>query len=360
MATGEEEELPGEAAAIERAFGVANRRRILDEYFRHADEVTPATAWEHIYRLLLWVNPTISLAHCYESDKCQPHKAWYARSLAFHQWVSDQLGVPPLALRGQIDQLFRQALPALAQTETEARRHAATRHLSHYEADSMPLPGDDRDLVELIAATLRIEPPDPEVARQLVERVYTHFARENKRKNLLGRGFEDTLAAVIAQLPGHEAWEVRTRMPLGEIPGFLPQSEQLKRSEVDLVLWHREQRQRRIIVTAKWSVRADRERQFDSDFEDYSRSNAGDPFDYLLVTNEFDAARLDAACTRVYGRGHLFTSVVHVQPDGVLVAYGKEADAAEPGSRRKAGQLRHHLTSGRLISLAQWLDEVLE
>jgi hypothetical protein len=361
VAVGEEEELPGEAAAIERAFGVANRRRILADYASRAGVVTPQNAWQHVYRLLLWINPTISLAHCYESDKCQPHKAWYARSLAFHQWVSDQLGVSPLDLREQIDQLFRQALPALAQIETEARRQAATRHLGRYETGSMPLPGDDPDLVDIITRTLGLDrPSDPDLARQLVERVYTHFARENKRKNLLGRGFEDTLAALIDQIPGHEGWEVRTRMPLGQIPGFLPQSEQLKRSEVDLVFWERNGRGRRIIVTVKWSVRADRERQFDSDFEDYSRSNAGDPFDYVLVTNEFDAARLDAACARVYGRGHLFSSVVHVQPEAVLVAYGKEADPAKPGSRRKAGQLRNHLASGRLAPLESWLSEVLE
>lgn len=360
MPSGYEEELPGEEAAIERAFGVANRRRILAEYFAQAGQVTPEDAWQHVYRLLLWINPTISLAHCYESDKCQPHKAWYARSLAFHHWVADQLGIPPLDLREHIDQLFRQALPALAQIETEARRQAATLHLGRYASGSMPLPGDDPDLVDLIAGTLQLDRPvEPGVARALVERVYTHFARENKRKNLLGRGFEDTLAAVISELPGHENWEIRTRMPLGDVPGFLPQSDQLKRSEVDLVLWHRRSRGRRVIITAKWSVRADRERQFDSDFEDYSRSNAGDPFDYLLVTNEFDAARLDAACTRVYGRGHLFSSVVHVQPEAVLVAYGKDAEPAKPGSRRKAGQLRHHLATGRLVPLEQWLADLL-
>ena len=58
---------------------------------------------------------------------------------------------------------------------------------------------------------------------------------------------------------------------LAGIPGFLPQSEHLKRNEVDLALWQPRERGRRILVSAKWSVRADRERQFESDFDDYSR-----------------------------------------------------------------------------------------
>lgn len=350
-------ELPGEAVAIERAFGATNRRRILTAYFAGAGPVTPSNAWQHVYRILLWINPTISLAHCYESDKCQPHKSWYPRSLAFHHWVSDELGVAPLELREQIDRLFSAALPALARVETEARRGAATRHLAPYEPGTMPLPGDDADLLDLIAEALGLTADIPAAAgANLIERVYTHFSLENKRKNLLGRGFEDTLAAVIERLPGRADWQVRTRAPLGGIPGFLPQSDELKASEVDLVLWQARERGRRVIVSAKWSVRADRERQFDSDFDDYSKSNAGNPFDYVLVTNEFDAARLDAACSRVSGRGHLFSTVVHVQPEAVLVTYGPKMLAHR---HYKSGRLQEHISAGRLISLQQWLTQLV-
>jgi hypothetical protein len=354
----EDDEVPGETEAIERAFGAINRQRILGEYFRRAGEVTPQMAWQHVYRLLLWINPTISLAHCYESDKCQPGKAWYPRSLVFHHWVSQQLDVSPLNLREHIDLLFRSAMPDLAHGESEARRNAAGNLLRGY-TDPMPLPGDDADLVELVASTIGLDSLSADTGRLLIERIYTHFARENKRKNLLGRGFEDTLAAVIRRLPSTEAWDVDTRVLLAQIPGFLPQSEHLKRNEVDLALWQPRDRGRRILVSAKWSVRADRERQFESDFEDYSRANKGDPFDYLLVTNEFDAARLHAACTKVSGRDRLFTHVVHVQPKAVLVAYGREADPGRTDGRgRKARELRGHIESGRLLSLSQWLENL--
>jgi hypothetical protein len=355
-----EEELPGEAEAIERAFGVVNRRRILAEYFDAAGFVDVEDAWQHVYRLLLWINPTIGLAHCYESDKCQPHKAWYSRSLAFHQWVSDRLAIDPLRLREEIDHLFRAALPALARVETEQRRTAASRHLEQYPPGSMPMPGDDPDLVDIIRDVLDVEQPiETDHARRLVERIYTHFARENKRKNLLGRGFEDTLSAIIARLPENNEWTVRTRVSMAEIPGFLPPSQQGKQPEVDLAMWEPQPNGRRILVSAKWSVRADRERQFDSDFEDYSRSSEGGVFDYVLVTNEFDAARLDAACTRVHGRDRLFSSVVHVQPAAVLVAYSDQLQGGSTTSRRKAGQLPVHVESGRLISLEQWLAQLL-
>jgi len=357
---GSDEELPGEVEAIERAFGATNRRRILADYFTTAGEVDAGNSWQHVYRLLLWINPTIGLAHCYESDKCQPHKAWYSRSLAFHQWVANQLGVGPLRLREEIDHLFRAALPALAKVETEQRRIAAARHLGRYGPGTMPMPGDDLDLLDIISSVLNIEQPlDSSESRQLVERIYTHFARENKRKNLLGRGFEDTLAAIIARLPGDSEWVVRTRVPLPDIPGFLAPSQQAKQPEVDLALWEPKPQGRRILVSAKWSVRADRERQFDSDFEDYIRSSGGGVFDYILVTNEFDAARLDAACSRVHGRDHLFSSVVHVQPQGVLVAYGDQEQPQAATLRGKAGRLPVHIEDRRLISLEQWLNQLL-
>ena len=86
-----------DSSQIDRAFGFDNRARLLARYFdQAADEpVTPESAWRHIYRLLLWIDRTIGLAHCYESDKCQPGRPWYARALRFHQWVSHQLGSSP-------------------------------------------------------------------------------------------------------------------------------------------------------------------------------------------------------------------------------------------------------------------------
>lgn len=364
---GEIQNSPSEVVAIQRAFGEANRRRILEDYFSTHGTVSTNNAWLHVYRLLLWINPTISLAHCYESDKCQPHKAWYARSLAFHAWVSNQLDTLPMLLHEDIDWLFRSALPELARVEVEARRGAARRHLAGYPDQTMPLPGDDPDLIDVVRNALgpafNSYAFDDERARDLVEGLYAHFAQENKRKNLLGRGFEDTLQALIGHLPTEGRWEVRSRVPLAQIPGFASHGAALDRAEIDLALWELKPNGRRILVSVKWSVRADRERQFQSDFNDYITANSGGLFDYVLITNEFDAARIDAACSRVHGNRHLFSEVVHVNPEGVLVAYGSDADAAPEGraagTSRKSRSLREHIDQQRLVSLEHWLTGIV-
>src|SRR5690606_17548950 len=141
-----------------------------------------------------------------------------------------------------------------------------------------------------------------------------------------------------------------------EVPGFTAHGQALERAEVDLAIWE-PSGNRRILVTAKWSFRADRERQFDSDFDDYTKANSGAPFEHVLVTNEFDAARLYAASTKVYGNQYLFKQVVHVQPEGVLVAYGKSPQDVTPipndGSvgKYKSKYLRALMQSGRLGDL---------
>jgi hypothetical protein len=357
-----------EALAVDRAFGAENRQRIIGQYLsRLSEPVTTADAWKHVYRLLLWINPTISLAHCYESDKCQPGKAWYPRSLAFHVWVSNELGVTPEDLHGHIDFMFHEAVPSLARIESAVRRRAAEEALKTYPEASIPLPGDDPDLIGIVIDVLGPDLTDGTLdfdrAHRLVELVHAHFGLENKRKNLLGRGFEDVLAAIIRRLPGADGWEVRTRAALKDIPGFASHGSALERAEIDLALWQKQARGRRILVSAKWSVRADRERQFTSDFSEYEKANSAGPFDYLLITNEFDAARLYAAANMIYGSGYLFRQVVHVQPEGVLVAYGDEAKPAPKPPKQSGGRKARNLPSlmqeGRLGDLGSWLDSVL-
>lgn len=108
----------------------------------------------------------------------------------------------------------------------------------------------------------------------------------------------------------------------------------------------------RTLVTAKWSIRADREEQFMSDFQTYERlESAGEDFAYVLVTNEFDAARLRAACERRRQNAPLFTHVVHINPDAVHVIY---RDTESEG----ATAVKEHIATGRLISLQSWIERL--
>lgn len=339
----------------ERAFGSDNRRRLIEEYFAERPSVVPADAWRDVYRLLLWVDRTIGLAHCYESDKCQPGRPWYGRSLAFHAWLAAELGCTPVEAAAGIDWLFRRAVVDLVRSDAieSTARSAAQRE--RFAGLEFPLPGEDAELVDLVstalAGYLAEQPPGGEW-RDLTRRIYGHVFQENKRKNLLGEGFEDVLAALLGRIEGLEGYRVANRVLLGDIPGFHFQGSVEKPKRVDLAFWGGDGGTR-TLVTAKWSVRADREEQFGTDFDAYVRANTGAPFDYVLVTNEFDAARLKAACERLAGNTYLFTSVVHVNPVGVLKAY-------EGSNRGAAAHLEGLVQSGRLKGLGQWLAELVE
>lgn len=341
-------------SSVQRAFGAHNRARLLERYFDSAGPITAGNAWQHVYRLLLWIDRTTGLAHAYESDKSQPGRPWYARTLAFHDWLSREMGLEPALLGMDLDFLFKEGAEDLARSAARDRRELAQKQRRPYEGRDFPVPGEDPELVEIIATGLETwlaeEIPD-DTWRSVTERIHAHIGQENKRANIVGEGFEDTLAAIIRRLPGSERWVIRNRVELGDIPGFNPQSDAEKHKKVDLVLWNEETGDR-ILVTAKWSVRSDREEQFRSDFDAYVRLNAWRPFRYVLVTNEFDAARLKAACESVAGNARLFERIVHVNPRGVLAAYGGRL-------RRSAKVLPQLVECGRLVPLSNWLEDVL-
>jgi hypothetical protein len=335
---------------VARAFGAENRARLLDRYFGAAGAVDPVNAWQHVYRLLLWVDRTTALAHCYESDKAQPGRAWYARSLAFHDWVSTALGVSPIDLGENIDWLFREAVKDLATKALGANSAAYKEQRAPYEGRDFPEPGEDPELVgmikEALGKWLKGEPPEEEF-RQLTRRIYVYVTQENKRKNLVGEGFEDVIAAVIRRLPFGSEIKTQSRVLLHDLRGFHRPSSNEKAKKVDLALVSGN---RRTLVSAKWSIRADREEQFQSDFEAYARlESAGEDFDYTLITNEFDAARLKAACERRRQNAPLFTYVVHINPEAVLAVY-----LGTTGGSTAA--LREHVERGRLLSFQAWLD----
>jgi hypothetical protein len=338
----------------ERAFGEESRRQLLEEYFSGIPSITPGDAWTHIYRLLLWIDRTTGLAHCYESDKSQPGRPWYARSLAYHKWLSAALKETPESLATKLDWLFSRGSERLAKSlvNQQARRaELATQQRADYQG--FPEPGEDPALEQAVLEELKpwlSSAPPPEAMVRLIQRVRSYLSQENKRKNLLGEGFEDALALLIRRLPGASKLQVKVRPVLHALPGFRTAPRNEKPRTVDLAVIG--PRKRRILVTAKWSVRADREEQFAVDFDAYARlEDAGTDFEYVLVTNEFDAARLTAACDRRRQNAKLFSAVVHINPLGPLAAYGSTGRGA-------ALKLSKHIESGRLSSLENWLKSL--
>jgi len=356
MSTANQQEEQASAAtteAIERVFGADNRARLLKRYFDANGIVTPANAWHHVYRLLLWIDRTTALAHCYESDKAQPGRPWYERSLAFHDWLASALGLAPADLGDAIDWLFREAIGDLASQAVTSRSATYEKQRAPYVGRGFPEPGEDPELVGIIREALSPwmdqRPPD-DAFRNLTRRIHAHLNQENKRRNLVGEGFEDVIAAVISRLAGAGRLAIRNRALLHDLPGFHAPAPNEKIKKVDLAILGEHQRN---LISAKWSIRADREEQFRSDFEAYARlESAGQNFSYTLITNEFDAARLKAACEGRRQNALLFTHVVHINPQGMLAAYGDSGRGA-------AKQIRAHVESGRLMDLASWLDVLI-
>lgn len=335
-------------------FSRPNRVALIDRYFGER-EVDPEDAWKDVYRLLLWCDPTTGLAHCYESDKSQPGRPWYARTLAFHDWLGDQLDLSNDAVPDALDWMFRQVIEQVA-AEEFARREAlaakAEDQRSHYDL-TMPAPGDDPDLRGLIEP---LQPPDPSdragdaLVRDVLRKVRTYIANENKRKNLLGRGFEDVLAGILQRLRGGAPEAFAAQAAIEEIPGFRAPRAGDKSEKVDL--WVGPSAHRRVLVSAKWSVRADREKQMRGDFLTYVSANSiREPFEFVWITNEFDPARLVANATNTEANRHLLDAVVHVCPEALAVVH--ELDRS--GLRSTPARLKQLIDQGRIISLGEWL-----
>lgn len=351
------EALENQEAAI-RAFGAENRNRLIDQYFQSSSQaVTPASSWQHVYRLLLWSDPTTGLAHCYESDKSQPGKSWYSRSLAFHDWLCRAFSTEPSDLAREIDWLFLRACDNLATAvlRKEAQQtQVAMRQRAPYEGRRFPEPGTDQEMEQVVrealAPFLHAEPP-PETWRKLTNQVRQHIALQNKRKNLVGEGFEDVLAQTIRRARNLPSDKILARCLLHQIPGFNRARQGQKENKVDLAILRPGMR---TLVTAKWSVRADREKQFPTEYEEYCNAEAlNQKFSYVFVTNEFDPARIMRACEVLFRNSLMFEHVVHINTDGLQAAYGAQALRDRSSSW---GRVMRHIESGRLIGLERWLS----
>ena len=114
-------------------------------------QISAADAWKDVYRLLLWSDATTGLAHCYESDKAQPGRPWYARTLAFHRWLADEFGVGARDLPDELDWMFREVIRQVAEGEAAKRERGAARGAEQRVGyEDMPEPGDDPELRAIV------------------------------------------------------------------------------------------------------------------------------------------------------------------------------------------------------------------
>lgn len=343
-----------EATLIRAAFGATNRNRLISQFLDGSTD----PAWMSIYKLILWTDKTTGLAHCYESDKCQPGKNWHARNLRFHDWVATSLGCEPGEVVENIDWLFRRVADDYANYMVQRYQlllQRAAQQRAPYAGRGFPEPGDDPEIVDLIRQELREHltgTPTLDQWRTLAIKIRDLISVENKRKNIVGEGFEDTLANIIARADGRGRLKLFTRSILHDIPGFANRRANEKPVKVDLALV-RAADQHRIMVTAKWSTRADREEQIKTDHQKYiAAESLSDTFEYVMVTNEFDPARLKRACEWTSGNSRMLHRVVHISPAALRAVYGDQPEAT-------MAEVVRYIDSGRIISIDHWIDELL-
>ena len=262
--------------------------------------------------------------------------------------------MPSISLGSKIDLLFRRASEDLAQGVSRKQQERAERQIRESTYSYMPEPGRDPELEHLILQSLEswlVKRPPPTAMRSLVERIHRHTRIDNKRKNLVGEGFEDLLATLIAKLPMSDKLIPVVRSKLDDIPGFFEAPGGEKPRIVDLAIL-RSDDDHRVLITAKWSIRADREEQFVSDVASYARlEKLGKPFDYVLITNEFDPARLLRAAERQREGRPLFADVVHVNTEALRATYQGDRGSSWTSTLR-------HIDNGRIVNLSDWLAKL--
>jgi hypothetical protein len=230
-----------DAPRMSAPFGATNRQRLIARFLVDSHEAP----WLKVYRLLLWTDKTTGLAHCYESDKCQPGKPWHPRSLRFHAWLCAELGVQPRHVAQGIDWLFRHTADDFARYTVQRYRtlvQRAAQQRAPYIDREFPEPGEDPAIVEIVRDVLGkrlTHEPSPDEWRHMTQRIRELIAVENKRKNLVGEGFEDVLCAVVRGFDGASSLDARARCLLSSVPGFANMRVGDKPNKVDLAIVRR-------------------------------------------------------------------------------------------------------------------------
>jgi hypothetical protein len=355
-------------------FGKDSRVRILKQHLAESDTVTAQDAWRFIYRELLWIDGSTGLAHLYESDKAQPGRPWYDRSVVFTDMLCDRFdGISREDLKLHIDRLFRACLEILIQghgTEEQDEDLAETlTSLQTVRSESSGLKSqstfdDERDvlaytpdvsLVMEFAALLQQHAKIPALeaesfARELVARARLYFTVERKRQNVLGEGFEDLLQLLVAKIGRVPDKYIRVRQRVNHLPGFQNANTTRERIEApDLAIVKDERTE--LLASVKWSLRHDRQKQLSDELDCYADLLSQQTFPrYVLITNEYDPGRL-VNTDGLSRRGQRVDCIYHVNLELLMGALH---------DHERIKDIRPLIVTGRLRSIADFFKDMSE
>jgi hypothetical protein len=329
--------------AQDTPFGQSTRMRVLEDYFASAGDVNEDNAWEHVYHCLLWMNVGAGLAHIYDSNHMQPGGVFHDRAVHFTDLLCKRWQISRKELPARVDTLFKGCVAELK------RRHEARGDIDS-ETES--------ELISAVQAELRTEGVQNDrtllLARKIERLSRDFFTIGNKRKNALGEGFEDLLFILLQRASRIPAAKLALRTPVSDLPGFRrgpPRKKGEKRKRephpdvaiVEDTITH-------VITTAKWSMRQDRETQFQSEYSSFQMNKVqSTELFYALITNEFDLARLKNVVRAMPGGagGYIFHHVYHVCLPLLRETHGKRFNELEPW-----------VGTGKLQSLSDFLSEM--
>ena len=363
-------------------FGKESRIRILRQHLGDAGTITAATAWQFIYRELLWIDGSTGLAHLYESDKAQPGRPWYDRSVVFTNMLCERFGnISRENLRQQIDKLFRACLGKLVErrgivveegaliealttlhppsTLTDEIVLAATNGGHDNEIEPQDSTSEqyipDADLVAEFSALLvlhaRMAQAEAELfAHDLVAKARFYFTVERKRQNVLGEGFEDLLQLLMLRVSHVPEHEIKIRQRANKLPGFQSKTSTRERIESPDIAIVRNNRTE-LLASVKWSLRHDRQKQLSDELDCYVDLLSQDGFpQYVLITNEYDPGRL-VNTDGLNRRGHKINHIYHINLELLLGALD---------SHERLGDLRPLIDSRRLRSVEDFLNDLAQ
>lgn len=326
---------------MESPFGHATRMQVLERYFAQAGTVTAENAWQHVYRCLLWMNEGAGLAHIYNSNHMQPGGNFHSRAVRFTAELCRLLGVTRAGLPAEIDFLFKGCVAEWKRTRPE-------------EVE----PEVESELIAVIAEVLRGEGIVDDRARPLARKIESlsrdFFTIGNKRKNALGEGFEDLLYMLLIRVAHISPERIALRKPVSQLPGFRrapvrragTRADREPHPDIALIeggITH-------VITSAKWSMRQDRETQFQAEYTAYQMNKTqSTELRFALITNEFDVARLNNVARAMPGGagGYIFHQIYHINPALLVHTQGD-----------RIGTVQHWIGAGKILALADFLTEM--
>jgi hypothetical protein len=337
--------------AKDSPFGQGTRLRVLNEYLKQAGEITEANAWEHIYRCLLWFDTSAKLAHIYDSNHMQRGGTFHARAVRFTDLLCSHWGIKKHELPSKLDVLFLGCVKEFRIQTSEAELPLTDK------IDEEEIASELTTAIQLILTNEGIDKDRSDALAQKIEGLSRDFFTiGNKRQNALGEGLEDLLMLLLQRVSRIDKKNFALRTPVSELPGFSKEPPPLEgekkkrkrqpRPDIAIVDGHITP----LITTAKWSIRQDRETQFQSEYSAYTRAKKQEAeLRFALITNEFDLARLINVLRAKPGAdgGYIFHDVYHISIPMLRATHGEGFKAIEP-----------FVEIGSLKSLSDYLAEM--